>query len=311
MARFRDLRTAIRGAGLWHLAKETWRKTNADDLFTLAAALAYSWLFAFFPFLIFLLTLAPYLPRHAKTNGREIISATIARAMPRDAANTLLGSLNSVLNQPRAGLLSIGLVVTLWVASGGVSTTMSALDRAFEAAPRPFYIQRPLAIVLTILMVVLTLLVLLLAPVGTALLHYAAASSHMSRPALLALNLSRHVLALALLFCVLAVLYRFGTTAPQRLSFLSPGAIFTVLVWVVLGIGLRIYVNDFGSYEKMYGAVGGVAIVLLLFYVDGLVLLMGAEINSAIDRALRDAKAREAPASGNHATVTPRAGGSS
>jgi membrane protein len=83
------------------------------------------------------------------------------------------------------------------------------------------------------------------------------------------------------------LLYKFGTSVKQRLIFFSPGAIFTVIAWLVLGSSFRFYVDKFGRYDRTYGAVGGVAIILLLFYLDALVMLVGAEINGEVDRVLK------------------------
>jgi membrane protein len=212
----------------------------------------------------------------------------------------MLSGLNAVLDQPRAGLLSVGLVVTLWVASGGVSMTMYALDRAFDVPrPRPFYLQRPIAIALTIVMTVLLLLVLLLMPIGTAMLYHIRFLPHQIVGSL---NLARYALAILLMFCVLALLYRFGTVAPQKLTFFSPGAVFTVAVWLLLAWAFSFYVNKFGTYQKTYGTLGGVAILLFFFYVDALVLMLGAQINASIERAV-GAGAYQKRAKAAHGTV--------
>jgi membrane protein len=291
MAALRDVLPAVRAVGPIPLFRDIWVRSNANDLFTLAAAMAYSWLFAIFPFLLFLLTLAPYLPRQQKDYARMQISNSIRRVLPHEGAATLLDGLNAVLDQPRTGLLSVGLVVTLWAASGGVAMTMYAMDRVYEAPrPRPFYTQRPVAIVLTVVLTVLLLLVLLLMPVASAVLHYLAAARFVPHRLLEGLNLARHGLAMLLMFCVLALLYRFGTVVRTKLILFSPGAIFTVAVWLLLAAAFSFYVNRFGSYQKTYGTLGGVAILLLFFYVDALVLMLGAEINASVDRALGDGR---------------------
>jgi membrane protein len=96
-------------------------------------------------------------------------------------------------------------------------------------------------------------------------------------------------MAVLLLLAALMLLYKFGTSVKQRMIFFSPGAIFTVIAWLVLGSSFRYYVDKFGRYDRTYGAVGGVAIILLLFYLDALVMLIGAEINGEVDRVLKTA----------------------
>jgi membrane protein len=288
MADFKELVPAIRKAGPWGFTFRTWQEIGRDNLLTLAAAMAYSWLFAVFPFVIFLLTLAPYLPEKQKLNAQEQINTFVQEMIPHQA-QSVLDSLEYVLKEPRTGLLSFGLIATLWTASGGVSMTMSALDAAFDAEKfRPFYIQRPIAIALTIVMVILILLVFVLLPIGSGVITWLIHRNLLPTALIWAVDVLRYILAVLLMLAALMTLYKFGTSVKQRLIFFSPGAIFTVIAWLVLGASFRFYVDKFGEYNRTYGAVGGVAIILLLFYLDALVLLVGAEINSEVDRVMKD-----------------------
>jgi len=287
MASMRDFVPAVRAVGPIRFVRKVWKEIVQDDLFTLAAALAYAWLFAIFPFLIFLLTLFAYIPHDRKVSAYEQIAAAINKIMAHDAAQTILTNLDQVLNEPKTGLLGIGIVVTIWVASGGMSMTMSALDAAYDVPnTRPFYMQRPVAIGLTIVVTTLILAVLLLLPVGTAVMHWLTKRALVPIPLLWLLNFIRYGLAILLMFLVLSLLYRFGASVKTSFSFFSPGAVFTVLVWILLGAAFRFYVDKFGRYQQTYGALGGVTIILFFFYIDALVLLIGAEINSEVDRAL-------------------------
>jgi membrane protein len=96
----------------------------------------------------------------------------------------------------------------------------------------------------------------------------------------------RWLLALVFMFLALAIMYYWGPSFRGKWRSITPGAVFSVVVWIVLGIGFRYYIEHFAHYNQMYGTVGGVAILLFLFYVDSAVLLIGAEINSEIDFAL-------------------------
>jgi membrane protein len=289
MARLQDLPRALHAVGPLRFTLKLWRKIGKDNLFVLAAAVAYAWLFAVFPFLIFVLTLLSYIPDYQKIKALDNIAGAVDKIMAHDAAQTIMSNLDELLHQPRTGLLSIGIVVTVWVASGGMSMTMTALDSAYEApASRPFYQQRPLAILLTIVLTVLILLVFLLIPIGTAATGWLYRHGHIPEAIIWKLTFARYGLAVLLLFLILSLLYKFGTNVRQRFSFISPGATFTVLVWFILAICFRAYVNRFGHYQQTYGALGGVAIVLLVFYTDALVLLVGAELNYQIETTLRE-----------------------
>jgi len=289
MARLREFLPTIRAVGLWKFIKNLSTEISKDQLTTQAAAVAYAWLFAVFPFLLFLITLFAYIPENRKIDAHKAISDVVHKVLANEAAETILNNLNDVLSQPRSGLLSIGLAITLWVASGGMSMTMTALDAAYDAKKTyPFYVQRPLAMLLTIIVTVLILAVFLMLPIGSAIEQYVASIRYIPAKILLLLAFLRYGIAIVLMLSILSVLYTFGTRVRHRFVFFSPGAIFTLLVWVVLGEAFRFYVDKFGRYEKTYGAVGGVTILLLFFYLDALVLLIGAEINSLVDRTMKE-----------------------
>jgi membrane protein len=287
MASLREFIPAVRSIGPLKFVITICKEISKDQLASQAAAVAYAWLFAIFPFLLFLLTLFAYIPQRHMVKPYEEISSTINKVMAKDAAQTVLGNLREVMHEPRSGLLSIGLIVTLWIASGGMSMTMSALDTAYDSTKiNPFYKQRPVAILLTIIVMVLIAIVLILLPIGTAIEDWLASTQLIPGRVLWLLTFARYLLAILLMLSILALLYTFGTRVRHRFSFLTPGAIFTVLVWVILGESFRFYVDRFGRYQKTYGAVGGVTILLLFFYLDALVLLIGAEINNLVNHAV-------------------------
>jgi membrane protein len=95
------------------------------------------------------------------------------------------------------------------------------------------------------------------------------------------------------MFWVVALVYHFGPNVKQKFRLLSPGSVFTVATWTLLGIAFRFYVETYGHYDKTYGAVGGVIILLFFFYLDALLLLIGAEINAEVDCAIRAATCSE------------------
>lgn len=345
MAELRDMPVVIRHLGVWRFFKKVWFEIGDDNLFTWASALAYSWLFAVFPFFLVLLSLIPLLRPEWKQAASEQIEAVIHQ-LPREAQVTLRQyvepKLNRLLYEPPKGITgiwSIGLFVTIWAASGGMSMTMSSMDRCYDVErARPIYKQRPLAILLTMIVAALIISVIILIPVGTVVTNYLTtrtdrllAQTGLSKPADAAADANaspaevsatapsstapaathpsvvgdpvitphrfafwivlwqvfRYGLAAMFMFWVVALVYHFGPNVKQRFRLLSPGSVFTVGVWALLGAVFRFYVDTFGKYGQTYGAVGGVIVLLFFFYLDALVLLIGAEINAEVDAALR------------------------
>jgi membrane protein len=290
MARLTDIPAAVREVGVWGLLQRIYRETSEDQLVMWAAALAYSWLFAIFPFLVFLMSLLPYLPESTKEAAKNEILIWVYDSMPWQAAETVWENVKDILARPRTALLSVGIVLTLWAASGGINTTITALDKCYDLPEgRPFYRQRPLAIMLTLVVAGLILLLVLVLPVGTIAINWLEANSYaiIHRPVVLFWRIARYPVALALMFAVLHVIYHYGPSIRQPRVYLSPGAVFCVAVWMGLGLVFRFYMDHYARYNQTYGTVSGAAILLLFFYLDSLVLLIGAEINSEIDFIVR------------------------
>jgi len=291
MARLRDFPAVCRSVGFIAFCRRVWTEFSKDNLLTWAAALAYSWLFAIFPFFIFLIALIPHLPARF-TGGAMAQIHALLRELPPEMSDVLWNNIHhfadTVLTQKTDRLILIGLLVALWSASGGISNTMSALDRCYELEKsRPFWMHRLIALGLTIVVAVILLLVVVLLPMATIAEGWIVHNGHLSRfaPWLLAFDAARWIASVILMFAVLSLIYHFGPSIKHHFSWVTPGAVFVVVVWIALGLGFRSYVIHIGakSYARTYGTVGGVAIMLLLFYLDAVVMLLGAEINSEID----------------------------
>lgn len=302
-----DIPRTYRRYGVVKFAMRVYRKSMDDNVFTLASALAYSWLFALFPFLIFLLSFVPLvMSESSREDARKALLASVQQSgLPEKAAEPISVVVNDILGGDqglKVGLLSIGLIVTIWVSSTGMATTMQAIDAAHDVRnPRSFIRQRLLAVALTIATASMVIAVLILVPIGTLVIEYI--SDHASTIwqrwgvddkwlMLIAWSQQflRYVLAFVLMFAILALVYHFGPNMKRKFRFITPGAVFCVIVWTLLAFTFSTYIERFGKYEKTYGAVGGVAIMLLLFYIDALVLLIGAEINGEMDAVVKGNK---------------------
>jgi membrane protein len=299
MARLRDVPHVLRTVGVVGFVRRVWKQGSDDQLMTWAAALAYSWLFAVFPFFIFLMTLVPFL-------------------FPTQAAETLWNNLHQHLLNPPPGSLWLrvgGIAVALWAASGGMAMTMNALDKCYELKEgRAFHRHRFLAMVLTVTVATLVLMVVLLLPVGGVvkdwIIRQELPGLHKGSPWMVAFDVARWALALPFMVSILTVLYHWGPNVRHRFHWVTPGAVFSIVVWVGLGLAFKLYLERFVNYNKTYGTVGGAAVLLLFFYIDAAVLLWGAEINSEIDfevlkvrRGTRDFLPAEAEAEGGATAV--------
>lgn len=315
MPRIRDASTVVNKIGLWSLIKQLYARVNDKNLLVWASALAYSWLFSLFPFIILVLTLLPYLPGTFKHGMTSRVQSAVF-ALPPKASETVWGvvgpMMKQLLHQPPRGLLSVGALVTIWAASSGMSMTMYAMDRCWGVTKfRPYYRQRALAILLTIVEAGLILVVLILLPIGTLVTHwmvdnighvasyiaqhsqnyYAAVPQFVSdhiAGLIIVWQIVRFAIALLLLFTATAIIYFYGPNVRRKFRWITPGSIFAVAVWIILGFFFRLYVDYFGKSYETYGTVGGVAILLLFFYIDAVVLLIGCELNSQLEDEMKN-----------------------
>lgn len=286
MARLADIPTVLRSPGPWTMAKRVWHEVHDDSLFAWAAATAYAWLFAIFPFLVFLVGLLPYLPPTTKEAARQGMREFVEESLPHNYRQSAWTTIDDMLNHPRRGLMGMGLIITLWGASGGMNVTITALERCYEISKgRPFYKKRSIAVALTAATAILVVTLVVLLPIGTLAIRWIeqSGSTRIAVPLLWMWKILRWPIAVALMFTVVNILYYYGPSIRQRFHFLTPGALFCVGVWILLGIGFRLYVEHFASNNETFRALGGMAILLLFFYLDAVVLLIGAEINSEID----------------------------
>lgn len=300
MARLTEIPYVLRTVGPFAFIKRIWLEIGEDGVLNMAAAVAYYWLLALFPLVIFLASLATIMPAAAKKATHERVTTWIYTNLTKEAADSVWIKFDSMIQTPNVGLLSIGLLVTLWAASNGMNATMTALDRCYNVTkPRPFVQQRGIAILVTLCGVFLVLLIGLLLPVTSAILNYLGRESAGYVPsfaaggARLTLDILRYSIGITLVILLVSSIYHFGVSIRRRWTLVTPGAVFAVFGVMGMAYAFNSYLKYFGaeSYDKTYGALGGVVILLFLFYLYAVVFLIGAEINSEIDFAVLNERA--------------------
>ncbi|HEX8340316.1 MAG TPA: YihY/virulence factor BrkB family protein [Tepidisphaeraceae bacterium] len=302
MPRISDLKLIHRSPGLWPFAKRVYAEINEDDVFMHASAMAYAWIFAVFPFFIFLLSLLPYVPPQARAAAKEFIRQSLVDSLTRAPAETIMANVNDLFENPKSGLMSLGVVLTLYAASGGMNMTMNAIDQAFDVQkPRRYVTKRVIAMGLTVFMCVCILIILLVIPVGnfvTAMLDAyksrlpVIVQDIISGPSRYLLIVARYIIGLTVMQILIGVVYHYGRSQRNRLRFFTPGSIFVALGWVATGLAMRVYVEGYANYSKTYGTVAGMVIMLMIFYFNAVILLVGAEIDSEIVVIKKEAGAR-------------------
>ena len=282
------------GLSLMELGRRLWRETQDDELLGRAAQLAYYALLALFPALIFLTALMGLL---SVESLMPELMAYLRNVLPADALSMVQRFLTQIAEGSGANILSFGGLGALWASSSGVTAMMDALNVVFDVKEdrRPFWRIRLIAILLTIGLAGFVILSLALVLYGPTIGGWIADRMGFGVAFTRAWNVLQWPVIVSLMLVVVAAIYHLCPDRRYtRWRWLTPGAVFAVLMWLVVSLGFKAYVDNFGDYNKVYGSITGVIVLMLWFYWSGMVLLLGGEINAEIEKAAEhDAGAAE------------------
>lgn len=266
----------------------------------MGAQLAYFFLLSFFPLLIFTVSLLPFLMLE---QGQ--VFDFLNDIMPAEVYSLIEGTLSDVLNNQNGGLLSIGIIGTIWSASKGIDALMKGLNRAYDVEGRAGILNRVWSLIFTISLVLVILLALVFPvfgqQIGTLIFSYVGVEQ--SFPTIW--TFVRWITPPALIFIVVLIMYWIVPNTDPRLKFLSavPGAIFSTSGWLVLTYGFSFYINHFGNFSATYGSIGGVIILMLWLYFTGMILIFGGILNATVQHR----QLAKMAATNNSKTVTVKA----
>lgn len=278
----------IGGVDLVATVKGVAKETVTDDVTGMAAELSYRFFLALFPFAIMLAALSGFAAAaFGIKNPHERIVDQFSSTLPPDTASVLERQIGEVVEGGDFGLVSIGLLGALWAASSGVGALIKALNRAYDVPEtRPFWKRTLLAVGLTVTggaaMIGAFVVMVGAGAWGEDIAGWFGAD----RAFELTITVVRWPLAVLLLMCSVALLYYLAPNIEQKFRFISPGAVIFTIAWLAATFLFSIYVGNFSSYNATYGALGGIVVLLLWFYLSSVVLLIGAEINAMIDAQL-------------------------
>ena len=281
-----DSPTDLSKPSLMYVLRKTAREFSKDQCTDLAAALTYYAVLALFPAAIALLSLVGLVGQGPQTV--RTLMGILDQIGAGAAVGTLEKTLLSLANAPQAAGFAfvIGLLSALWSASGYVGAFGRAVNRMYEVREgRPFWKLRPIMLLVTLVSLVLVALVamalVLTGPAAEAVGNVIGLGS----TAVLVWDIAKWPVILAVVVFIVAVLYYATPNVKQpKFRWLSVGAIFAILVWVLASAVFGFYVSNFGSYNKTYGALAGVIVFLLWLWLTNLALLFGAELDSELER---------------------------
>ncbi|MGC1852776.1 MAG: YihY/virulence factor BrkB family protein [Solirubrobacterales bacterium] len=293
--------------GLWATLKRTATEFMEDNLTDWAAALTYYGLLSLFPALIAMVSLIGLFgdPESTTSSLTEIITSI----GPQSAAETFSGPIESLTkNRSTAGFAFVlGLAVALWSASSYVGAFMRASNVIYETPEgRPFWKLRPLQIAVTLVMIVSVALLALALVLTGPIVEAVAEPLGIGSTAVTIWDIAKWPALLALFICMLAVLYYSSPNVKLRgFRWVTPGSLVAVAVWAVASAAFALYVAKFGSYDKTYGALGGIIAVLVWFWITNLAILFGHQLNAERERSAEIEEGR--PRAEREIQLEPRA----
>ena len=265
------------------IARRTWHEIVDDDVVGLAAQLAYYFFLALFPAILFLLALASFF---SLSNITDEVGRSLGPFVSPQVLELIQDQMRRLANNENGGLLTFGVAGALWSSSAALVSIVGALNRAYDIDEgRPWWKVRLVATGLTLSVAAIILVAFALVLFGPTVAEKLGDTTGWGAP----FEWTWLVLQWPLVFAFVAVgiglLYYFGPDADQDWVWITPGAIVAAILWLLVSLLFKVYVATFTDYEGSYGTVGGVIVVLLWFYVSGIAILTGAELNAEIEHA--------------------------
>jgi membrane protein len=288
----------LRGVSIWSIVRRTVKAMLGDRLFSIAAELGFYFLFALFPGLICATTILGFMALKGTDIYRHLLEY-ISLVVPPSASGMVIETFNQTTAHATTGKLGLGLLAAIWSASVGISAVQDAANAVYKITERRSFIKARLqAIALTMLLICTVTLCLASMFAGDFLSAWVGHHLHgrlLDYTTVLAVRICGWVLAAAFLALSFAAVYYWAPDLRVRQwHWITPGATLGIVGWLLASLGFRTYLHFFNSYSVTYGSLGAVVILLMWFYITGLMLLLGAEFNAELEAAAMEARlARE------------------
>lgn len=268
-----------KSGGIMGFFKKLFQKITDGDVSGLAAQLAYFFLLSLFPLLIFMVTLLPYLPF-----SQSDILNVISDFAPGETMDMIHSTLNEVMSNRNTGLLSFSIIATIWSASNGMNAVVKSLNDAYEVGEtRSFIVTRLMSILLTVAMIFVFVIALLLPVFGREIGLFLFSQFGFSDQFMTIWGAIRWAISPIILFIVFVGLYYIAPSKHIKCLSAVPGAVFATLGWVGVSLAFSYYVSNFGNYSATYGSIGGIIVLMIWFYLTGIIIMIGGHINAIMN----------------------------
>lgn len=255
-----------------------------SSLTTRASSLAFRFFLALFPTIIFLLSLLPYIP--IDTFYQELL-LILEELLPDQAYQTSVDTIDDLFNKKHNTLLSFGFLFALYLASDGVNAMILAFQNTYHNPKQASFIkQRSTSLLLLIILTILMILAVGMIVFSSVIISYMISTGLITNGlSVFLLKMGNMVILLLVFLLGISSIYYFGSMEYKKFRFITAGSTLATLLTILLSFGFAFYVNNFASYNKVYGSIGTLIVIMLWLYFNSLVLLIGYELNASIKHA--------------------------
>ncbi len=266
---------------LYTVATFFFQEIARESILNKASSLAYNFMLAIFPGIIFLFTLIPYIPID---NFQEQLLDFMEVVMPENAFLTVESTLEDIIKNQNSGLLSIGFILATFFATNGVSSLMLAFNKAsLIIESRSWGQQRLVAIGLTLMIIIALAVGMTVFTAAGYVIRYLQENIEINAAFWgFIITASRWFILFGIYFFTVSILYKFGPASSRKWKLFSPGAMLATLLAILTFSGFAFYINNFNAYNKLYGSIGTLIVIMIWLYLNSLILLVGFELNASI-----------------------------
>ena len=272
------------GEPLYDVALFFWKGIVDGAISTRASAIAFNFILAIFPAIIFVFTLIPYIPID---NFQQQLLDLFQSILPHNAYIAVQGTIEDIITQPRGGLLSFGFLAAFIFATNGIVSVIAAFNGTIHAIEtRSWLNQHLVALVLAVIITLLTTISVALITISQAVMNFLVENGILRIDFTYYLLLGGKWLVICgLFFFGYAFLFYLAPAKKTKFRFISAGGTLATLLTIVTTVGFSFYINNFGKYNTLYGSIGTLVVVMMSFYFNSLILLIGFELNVSIWKA--------------------------
>lgn len=267
---------------LYTVATFFFQEITRESLLNKASSLAYNFMLAMFPGIIFLFTLIPYIPVE---NFQEKLLSFLEIVIPTDAFSAFQNTLEDIIKNQNGGLLSFGFLLATFFATNGMTNLMMAFNKSsLMRENRKWLKRRTIALALSFAIIIaLTLGIGVFTMVGVSI-NYLKENIDYDLAWLwtFLLKISRWSILFLIYFLTVGLVYKYGPSSSKHWRILSPGAMLATILAIVTFSGFAFYINNFNAYNKLYGSIGTIIVVMIWMYLNSLIILIGFELNTSI-----------------------------